>query len=64
MSELRRPWFTLTKTGSVLPPVFEIVLGVLGLGAAALSAHAARTATTTPEPDDAVTVPGDGSTTA
>ena len=31
MSELRRPWFTLTKTGTVLPPVFEIVLGVLGL---------------------------------
>jgi len=31
MSDLRRPWFTLTKTGSVLPPVIEIVLGVLGL---------------------------------
>jgi uncharacterized membrane protein HdeD (DUF308 family) len=31
MSELRRPWFTLTKTGTLLPPVFEIVLGVLGL---------------------------------
>jgi uncharacterized membrane protein HdeD (DUF308 family) len=31
MSDLRRPWFTLTKTGAVLPPVFEIVLGVLGL---------------------------------
>jgi uncharacterized membrane protein HdeD (DUF308 family) len=31
MSDLRRPWFTLTKTGTVLPPVFEIVLGVLGL---------------------------------
>ncbi|NIJ05060.1 hypothetical protein [Frigoribacterium faeni] len=30
MSELRRPWYTLTKTGSVLPPVIEIVLGVLG----------------------------------
>jgi uncharacterized membrane protein HdeD (DUF308 family) len=31
MSDLRRPWFTLTKTGSVLPAVIEIVLGVLGL---------------------------------
>jgi uncharacterized membrane protein HdeD (DUF308 family) len=31
MSDLRRPWYTLTKNGSVLPPVFEIVLGVLGL---------------------------------
>jgi uncharacterized membrane protein HdeD (DUF308 family) len=31
MSDLRRPWFTLTKTGTVLPPVFEIVLGLLGL---------------------------------
>jgi uncharacterized membrane protein HdeD (DUF308 family) len=31
MSDLRRPWFTLTKNGSVLPPVIEIVLGVLGL---------------------------------
>jgi uncharacterized membrane protein HdeD (DUF308 family) len=31
MSDLRRPWFTLTKTGAVLPAVIEIVLGVLGL---------------------------------
>ena len=31
MSELRRPWFTLTKTGSVLPPALEIAVGLLGL---------------------------------
>jgi len=31
MSELQRPWFTLTKTGSVLPPVLEVVIGALGL---------------------------------
>ncbi|TWX38839.1 hypothetical protein ES689_09560 [Frigoribacterium sp. ACAM 257] len=31
MSELRRPWFTLTKNGSVLPAVIEVVLGALGL---------------------------------
>jgi uncharacterized membrane protein HdeD (DUF308 family) len=31
MTELRRPWFTLTKTGSVLPPALEIAVGLIGL---------------------------------
>lgn len=31
MSELHRPWFTLTKTGTVLQPVLEVVIGVFGL---------------------------------
>jgi len=30
MSDLRRPWFVLTKTGAVVPPVLEIVIGGLG----------------------------------
>ncbi|WP_423922645.1 hypothetical protein ACPEEZ_03145 [Frigoribacterium sp. 2-23] len=32
MSDLRRPWYTLTKTGTVMQPVLEIVVGVFGLG--------------------------------
>ena len=43
--------------------VLAAPLGVLGLGAAALSAHAARTATQTPESDGG-SVQDDGSTTA
>ena len=43
--------------------VLAAPLGVLGLGAAALSAHAARTATRTPESDGG-SVQDDGSTTA
>ena len=31
MTDLRRPWWTLTKTGAVLPPVLEAVVGAFGL---------------------------------
>lgn len=31
MSDLRRPWFTLTKTGAVVPAVFEVLIGLFGL---------------------------------
>lgn len=31
MSELRRPFWILTKTGTVLPPVLEVALGLFGL---------------------------------